>query len=83
MPVTVWSVDYPFVQAISQYYVTLLRRLGYRVTRHDAPVCCYFPQVGDPRNRAQIGWGLWQPDFPAPSNFYGPVLSCGSANLSN
>jgi peptide/nickel transport system substrate-binding protein len=83
MPVTVWSVDYTYVPAVSQYYVTLLRTLGYRVRLHKAPGCCYFAQVGDARNRAQIGWGLWGPDFPAASNFYDPLVSCGSTNLSN
>ena len=35
-------------------------------------------QLGDSRERVQAGFFGWYQDFPAPSDFIDPLLSCGS-----
>ena len=38
----------------------------------------YFSAVSDPRNRAQIGFGAWQSDYPSAAGFIPPLLSCSA-----
>ena len=38
----------------------------------------YFGAVGDSRNRAQIGFFGWQPDYPTPSAFFRSLFTCKS-----
>jgi len=66
--------DDPISLAVSAYYVDLLRRLDYRATRVIPPAS----YDGDSRFGAQMGLGYWGVDFPAPSNFWSPVLSCAT-----
>jgi peptide/nickel transport system substrate-binding protein len=40
--------------------------------------------VNNPRTRPQAGWYSWLADYPAPSAFIPPLLTCGaSANLAH
>jgi peptide/nickel transport system substrate-binding protein len=67
---------------VSEYFLGLLNRLGYRATLHEIPITNdptgYFQQLSDSRTRAQIGQEYWGGDFPVASNFYAANLSCRS-----
>ena len=78
-PITVWGVTGARDHAVNEYFTSLLRRLGYRVSMHElANYGAYFAKVADSRSRVQIGMSWWGADFPAPSSFYLPMLSCNS-----
>jgi YVTN family beta-propeller protein len=64
-------------EEIGAYTVSVLRRLGYRASLKVLDSISPGP-LGNSRARPQIGWFTWFQDFPAPSNFIGPLLSCGS-----
>jgi len=74
MKVTVWA--WTQAPGFNRFAVKLLRSLGYRVSTK------VFggngAAVRDSRNKAQIGFTAWQPDYPAASNFFGPLFSCAS-----
>ena len=38
----------------------------------------YNERLYDSRQRAQIGWFSWYQDYPAPSDFISPLLTCHS-----
>jgi peptide/nickel transport system substrate-binding protein len=75
MRVTVWS--WTKAQGYNQFAVKLLRSLGYRVSTKVVGDS-YFGAIQDSRNKAQIGFGGWQSDYPAASAFFRPLFSCGS-----
>jgi YVTN family beta-propeller protein len=78
-PVTVWGVTGARDHAVNEYFTSLLRRLGYRASlRELANYDAYFAKVADSRSRVQMGTSWWGADFPAPSTFYLPMLSCNS-----
>ena len=61
------------------YLVSVLDQLGYRaslrvVTNPDA----YARRLYDSRQRTQAGWFSWYQDYPAPSDFISPLLTCQS-----
>lgn len=62
------------------YFVSLLTDLGFVADFKvfGCPCAPYFNTVGDSRTRAQIAFGGWFSDYPAPSNFFEPVLTCDS-----
>ncbi len=67
------------VQATGRYLVSVLNRLGYRaslqvVTGWNA----YNRRLYDSRQRMQVGWFAWYQDYPAPSDFISPLLTCQS-----
>ena len=79
VPVTVWSYVSPFPAKASSYFVRLLRELGYRAHLHVVSLPRFFTAAGNSHNKIQIGWGGgWNADFPAPSTFFLPLLSCRS-----
>ncbi len=66
-------------QATGHYLVSVLDQLGYRaslqvITDPNA----YDQRLYDSRQRTQIGWFSWYQDYPAPSDFIGPLLNCQS-----
>jgi YVTN family beta-propeller protein len=73
--VTVWS----FTQAagFNRFAVKLLHSLGYRVSTKVLGDN-YVAAVSDSRNKAQIGFTGWKADYPAASDFFGPLFSCAS-----
>jgi YVTN family beta-propeller protein len=75
MKVTVW---FPTEAAgFNRFAVKLLRSLGYRVSTKILGNN-YQAVVSDSRNKAQIGSTGWSPDYPAASDFFGPLFSCAS-----
>jgi peptide/nickel transport system substrate-binding protein len=81
--VTVWTISPPR-DAPSSYLVGLLKELGYRARLRAVSVARWFTVLGNPRNKVQIGLGPgWGADFPAPSTFFGPLLSCHSSDQAS
>jgi ABC-type transport system substrate-binding protein len=81
VPVTVWTFTDSPQEAASSYLVRLLHELGYRANLHAVSTGRFFAVLGNPRTKVQIGFAAgWGADFPAPSTFFGPLLSCHSAN---
>jgi peptide/nickel transport system substrate-binding protein len=67
------------VQSTGRYLVSVLNQLGYRaslqvVTGWNA----YNKRLYDSRQRMQVGWFSWYQDYPAPSDFISPLLTCHS-----
>jgi DNA-binding SARP family transcriptional activator/ABC-type transport system substrate-binding protein len=63
---------------IGRYVVSTLRRLGFRASLRVLPSPTFERELGDSRAQPQIGWFTWYQDYPAPSNFIEPLLSCRS-----
>ena len=79
VPVTVWSFDTFPNKAANTYLVQLLRNLGYRATLHAVSVDQWAADMDNTRATIQMGLGEgWGADFPGPSAFFGPLLSCRS-----
>jgi ABC-type transport system substrate-binding protein/DNA-binding SARP family transcriptional activator/DNA-binding beta-propeller fold protein YncE len=62
-----------------RYLVSVLRQLGYRaslqvITNDNA----YVKRLYDSRQHTQIGDFSWYQDYPAPSDFIAPLLTCRS-----
>jgi len=74
VPVTVWN--YP--GADGAYLVSLLRDLGYRATLHTVSAQKFYDTIPNARRKIQIGPTSWGADFPAPSTFFLPSLTCRS-----
>jgi peptide/nickel transport system substrate-binding protein len=80
VPVTVWSFDNFPAKALGSYLVELLNELGYRASLHAVSYDQWFGALGNPRTKIQMGFGAgWGADYPDPSTFFGPLLSCRSA----
>ena len=64
---------------IGRYVVSVLDRLGYRASLKviTNPGAGLGP-LGDSSKRPQIGWSNWLQDYPTPSNFIKPLLTCRS-----
>ena len=77
MKVTVWT--YEVKRTLGAYFVSLLRRLGYRSTLRVAPDygSHWRATLGQRRNRAQIGISAWLADIAVPSNFARPFTCEG------
>jgi YVTN family beta-propeller protein len=81
VPVTVWGLDFFPQKAASSYLVRLLKDLGYRANLHTVTSAQWFGELGNPRTEIQVGFGPgWGADFPDPSTFFDPLLSCHSAD---
>ena len=63
---------------IGRYVVSTLRLLGFRASLRVLPSPTFERELGDSRAQPQIGWFTWYQDYPAPSNFFEPLLSCRS-----
>lgn len=64
--------------ATARYVVSVLDQLGYRASLRLVGTRAYWNVLGDSRDRVQIGFFGWFQDYPAPSDFVDPVLTCSS-----
>jgi len=64
--------------ATGRYVVSVLDELGYRASLRILGQNRYWGVLGDSRDRVQAGFFPWQQDYPVPSDFVSPLLSCGS-----
>ena len=76
MKVIVWTAPLASTRETGHYFVSLLRRLGYRATIEERPFGVYFHTIQDSRNKVQIAFEYWKADYPAPSNFIDLLLGC-------
>jgi peptide/nickel transport system substrate-binding protein len=70
---------FPFPSpATARYLVSVLDQIGYRASLRSRSAYGYWGLLGDSRNGVDAGFFSWNTDYPAPSDFIDPVLSCGS-----
>ena len=77
MSVTVWTIA-PMAIDSGRYFVSVLKRLGYHAKLRQLPMdpSYYFAKIHNSRNKVQIAWDAWVPDYPAASTFIKTLLSC-------
>ena len=63
-------------KAIGAYYVSLLEQLGYKASTKTLASSVEYPFVQDSRNKAQISFSYWFPDYTAPSDFLDIGFGC-------
>jgi peptide/nickel transport system substrate-binding protein len=71
------GTDFPS-PATARYLVSLLDELGYRTSLRMTDPIPYWSMLGDSRDRVQAGFFSWYQDYPTPSDFIDPLLTCGS-----
>ena len=76
MKVTVWA--YSAAEGYNQVAKKVLRSLGYRVAVKPVVGDRYWGDVGDSRNRAQIGFMGQALSYPDPGAFLAQVFSCAA-----
>ena len=67
-----------YFERFGRYFVSVLRRLGYRASLAHRPIDTYFVTISDTRNHVQIAFDNWIADYPAASDFINVLLSCRS-----
>jgi YVTN family beta-propeller protein len=75
VPVTVWNMA---PKPLGTYLVQLLRQLGYRANLHEVSSSRFFSAVSNSHRHIQMGLAVWGPDFPSPSDFFLPDMTCRS-----
>ena len=63
--------------AVSLYFVSLLKQLGYDASTKTLQSGVEYTFVQDSRNKAQMSMSYWYPDYPAPADFLDIVVGCG------
>jgi YVTN family beta-propeller protein len=74
MKVTLWA--WSQARGFNEVAEKALDSLGYRVTVKPVGADTYWDVVGDPRNRAQIGFDGWAAGSPTPAAFLVELFSC-------
>jgi YVTN family beta-propeller protein len=84
MTVTVFTCPCFYGIAVTRLVRRALEDLGYRVTlKPFTDVFAYIGAIFDTsRRHVQIAISGWSADFPAASNFFGPLLTCANAKPS-
>jgi peptide/nickel transport system substrate-binding protein len=73
-----FGTDIP-VLPTGRYIVSVLDELGYNASlRVVADYGQYASALSNSENGAQIGWFGWYADYPAPWDFFGPLLTCSA-----
>ena len=78
MKVTVWTNTSDQSKAVGLYFVSLLNQLGYKASIKSLDRSVYFDTIENSKNKTQIMWDDWYPDYPNASNFINQLLSCDS-----
>jgi YVTN family beta-propeller protein len=77
--VTVGGIDGIFEPHGGDYFVSVLRSLGYRARfKNYKDADTYYGTAGDSRSKLQAGIGAWQEDYPSVGGFLPPLLTCKS-----
>jgi peptide/nickel transport system substrate-binding protein len=63
-------------KAIGAYFVSLLNQLGYKADTKILTSAVEYPFVQDSRNKSQMSFSYWRPDYAAPSNFLEVAFGC-------
>jgi YVTN family beta-propeller protein len=80
----------PSGRAAGNYLVSVLHKLGYKTSLRafsgepgSVGKVAYINTINDPASHIQLGEFTWDEDFPAPSDFYVPLLTCPSIIPNN
>jgi ABC-type transport system substrate-binding protein len=63
-------------KAINLYFVSLLRKLGYKASIKTLNSSVQYSYVQDSANKAQLSFSYWYPDYTSASNFMTTVVGC-------
>jgi peptide/nickel transport system substrate-binding protein len=63
-------------KAVANYFVSVLRQLGYDARSKSLSESVEYTYVQDSRNKAQMSFSYWFPDYPSGSNFLDIVVGC-------
>ena len=74
--VTVISTPDETSKAINLYFVSLLNKLGYKAGLKTLNSSVQYSYVQDSRNKAQLSFSYWYPDYTSASNFMTTVVGC-------
>jgi peptide/nickel transport system substrate-binding protein len=74
--VTIISTPDETTKAINLYFVSLLRKLGYKASLKTLNSSVQYSYVQDSRNKAQLSFSYWYPDYTSASNFLTTVVGC-------
>jgi peptide/nickel transport system substrate-binding protein len=74
--VTIISTPDETTKAINLYFVSLLRKLGYKASIKTLNSSVQYSFVQDSRNKAQLSFSYWYPDYTSASNFMTTVVGC-------
>lgn len=73
--VTMWTNSKDPRPAIGEYMRDLLNEIGFKAKLKVLDQQVYFDQIGQKRNKAQIGFTDWYMDFPHPSDLLEPSVA--------
>jgi peptide/nickel transport system substrate-binding protein len=76
MKVTVIATPDEQSKSVDLYFVSLLRKLGYDAGIKTLNSSVQYSYVQDSRNKAQISFSYWYPDYTSASNFMTTVVGC-------
>jgi len=74
--VTIISTPDETTKAINLYFVSLLNKLGYKAGIKTLNSSVQYSFVQDSRNKAQLSFSYWYPDYTSASNFLTTVVGC-------
>ena len=61
---------------IDQYFLSLLKQLGYNASLKNLSSSVEYPYVQNSANKAQLDESYWYPDYPAASDFLDVEIGC-------
>ena len=67
-------------KAIDLYFVSLLQQLGYKASLKTLSASVEYSYVQDSKNKAQMDFSYWSPDYPAASDFLNLEIGCAGYN---
>ena len=70
-------------KAINLYFVSLLKQLGYDASIKTLASSVEYSYVQDSRNKAQLSYTYWSPDFTAASNFLVNSVGCAGFHAAS
>jgi YVTN family beta-propeller protein len=77
-PLTLWAFTGFADHAVGSYLVRLLKDLGYRANLRIVSTDRFFRMISNSSSKIQMGLVSWGADYPDPSSFFLPILSCRS-----
>lgn len=63
-------------KSIDLYFVSLLKQLGYQASIRTLASSVAYSYIQDSRNKAQLSYTYWSPDYTAASNFLAISVGC-------
>ena len=70
-------------KAVSLYFVSLLNQLGYQASLKTLASSVEYSYVQDSRNKVQMTYSYWSPDYNAASNYLNISVGCSGFNAAS